>query len=122
MLPCPHIAEQESRDLALLDFLAAFGDAVAPVMAVDVFERLVARIAHAAMHLHGAVGGLGAIPEGLRQNNTTGKISLSLSGKSLLRLTPSCSRGRGVGHRYRTMGWDAVDAAASCARWDCRAG
>ena len=22
----------------------------------------------------------------------------------------------------RTLGWDAVDAAASCARWDCRAG
>src|ERR1700730_3871677 len=48
-----------------------------------------------------------------RQNNPTGKISLSLSGKSLLGLTPSCPRGRGVGHRHRTLGWDAVDAAAS---------
>src|SRR6267142_1089099 len=56
MLSRPHIAEQESRDLALLDFLAAFGDAVAAVMAVDVFERLVTRVTHAAMHLHGAIG------------------------------------------------------------------
>src|SRR5207245_2858714 len=62
MLPCPHIAEQESGDLAFLDFLAAFGDAVAAVMAVDVFERLVARITHAAMHLHGAVRRLAAQP------------------------------------------------------------
>src|ERR1700730_18305563 len=53
VLPRPHIAEQESRDFALLDFLAAFGDAVPAVVAVDVLERLVARIAHAAMHLHG---------------------------------------------------------------------
>src|SRR5713226_1906563 len=62
MLPRPHIAEQKSRDLALLDFLAAFGDAVAAVMAVDVLKRLVARVTHAAMHLHGAVGGLAAQP------------------------------------------------------------
>src|SRR5664279_5434662 len=62
MLPRPHIAEQESRHLPLLDFLAAFGDAVAAVVAIDVFERLVARIAHAAMHLHGAVGSLAAQP------------------------------------------------------------
>src|SRR3979490_3649959 len=62
MLPRSHIAEQESGDLALLDFLAAFGDAVAAVMPVDVFERLVTRIAHAAMYLHGAVGGLAAQP------------------------------------------------------------
>src|SRR6202795_3500278 len=62
VLPCPHIPEQESRDLPLLDFLAAFGDAVAAVVAVDVFERLVARIAHCAMDLHGAVGGFAAQP------------------------------------------------------------
>src|ERR1700681_1251823 len=60
MLPFPHIPKQKSRDLAFLDFLAAFGDAVAAVMPVDVFERLVARVAHAAMHLHGAVGGFAA--------------------------------------------------------------
>ena len=36
----PHIAEQKSRDLPLLDFLAAFGDPVAAVVAVDV-QRLV---------------------------------------------------------------------------------
>ena len=58
----------------------------------------------------------------LRQNNPSGKFSLSPSRKSLLGLTPSCPRGRGVGHRHRTLGWDAVDAAVSCARWDCRAG
>jgi hypothetical protein len=48
----------------------------------------------------------------LRQNNPTGKFSLSPSGKSLLGLPPSCPGGRGVGHRHRTLGWDAVDAAA----------
>src|ERR1700704_877844 len=58
----------------------------------------------------------------LRQINPTGKISLSPSGKSPLRLPPSCPRGRGVGHRYRTLGWDAVDAAASGAQVNCRAG
>src|ERR1700722_10971407 len=62
MPPFPHIAEQKSRHFALLDFLAAFGDAVAAVVAVDVLERLVARIAHAAMDLHGAVGGLATEP------------------------------------------------------------
>ena len=55
MLARAHIAEQKPRDLPLLDFLAAFGDAVAAVMAVDVFERLVARVAHATVDLHGAV-------------------------------------------------------------------
>src|SRR5216684_6634969 len=62
VLSRPHIAEQEPRDLPLLDFLTAFGDAVATVVAVDVLERLVARIAHAAMDLHGAVGSLAAQP------------------------------------------------------------
>src|SRR5260370_41360394 len=33
MLSRPHIPEQKSRDLALLDFLAAFGDAVAAARA-----------------------------------------------------------------------------------------
>jgi hypothetical protein len=42
MLPRAHIAEQEPRHFALLDFLAAFGDAVAAVVAIDVLERLVA--------------------------------------------------------------------------------
>src|ERR1700760_2823409 len=59
-----HVTEQEARDLTLLDLLAAFGDAVAAVMAIDVLERLVARIAHAAMHLHGAIGSLAAKPVG----------------------------------------------------------
>src|SRR3954451_17076468 len=62
MLPRAHVPEQKSRHLALLDFLAAFGDAVAAVMAVDVLKRLVARVSHPAMHLHGAVGGVAAKP------------------------------------------------------------
>ena len=66
--------------------------------------------------------GLGADPDGLRQINPSGRISLSSSGKSPSGALPSCPRGRGVGHRHRTLGWDAMDAAASCARWDRRAG
>src|ERR1700730_25962 len=58
----------------------------------------------------------------VRQNNPTGKFPLSTSGKSLLGLPPSSPRGRGVGPRHRTLGWDVVDASASCARWDGRAG
>src|ERR1700722_5305750 len=42
----------------------------------------------------------------LRQNNPTGKFSLPPSGKSPLRLTPSCPRGRGVGHRHER--WDGM--------------
>jgi hypothetical protein len=57
----------------------------------------------------------------LRQSNPTGKISLSPSGKSLLGLTPSCPRERGVGHRHRTLGWDAVDAAVSGVKFVRRA-
>jgi hypothetical protein len=57
----------------------------------------------------------------LRQNNPTGKFSLSPSGKSLLGLPPSCPRGRGVGHRHRTLGWDAVDAAVSGVKFVRRA-
>src|SRR3954464_13011353 len=64
VLPDPHIAEQKSGHLALLDFLAALGDAVAAVVAIEVLERLVAQIAHGAMPLHGAVGGLAAQPVG----------------------------------------------------------
>jgi len=56
MLPFPHIAEQESRTFPLLDLLVPSGDAIAAVMPIDVFERLVARVAHPAMHLHGAIG------------------------------------------------------------------
>ena len=57
----------------------------------------------------------------LRQNNPSGKISLSPSGKSSLGLPPSCPRGRGVGHRHRTLGWDAVDAAVSGVKFVRRA-
>ena len=58
----------------------------------------------------------------LRQINRSGKISLFPKGKSALGIPPSCPQGRGVGHRYRTLGWDAVDAAASGAQVNCRAG
>src|SRR5438270_5987619 len=62
MLPRAHIAEQESRHFAFLDLLTALGDAVAAMMPVDMLERLMARIAHSTMHLHGAIGGLTAQP------------------------------------------------------------
>ncbi len=62
LAPRPHIAEEEAGDLAHLDFLGAFGDPAAPVMPVNMLERLVPGIADAAMHLHGAVGGLTAQP------------------------------------------------------------
>src|ERR1700682_3560511 len=79
-------------------------------------------VVHEGTHPAGASRPINPTAHRLRQSNPTGKFSLSPSGKSLLGLTPSCPRGRGVGHRHRTLGWDAVDAAASGARWGCRAG
>src|SRR5512135_116818 len=49
-------AEHVTGDVAHLDLVAAFGDAIAAVVAIDVLELLVARIAPAAMHLHRPVG------------------------------------------------------------------
>src|SRR3984893_12095489 len=63
-LPFPHIPEQKPGHLALLDFLAAFGDAVAAVVAVGVLEGLVARIADSALDLHAAVAGCTTKPVG----------------------------------------------------------
>src|ERR1700686_3234154 len=60
--PWPHEAEQEAGDLAHLDLLRTLGDAVAPVVAIDVLERLGSRVADAAVHLHGAIGRLAAQP------------------------------------------------------------
>src|SRR5262249_4345170 len=57
-----HVAEPERAHLAHLDLLRAFGDPVAAVVAVDVLERLVARVADAAVRLHGPVGGVAAEP------------------------------------------------------------
>src|SRR5476651_1440838 len=57
-LLCAPEAEQGAGDAADLDLLGAFGDAVTPVMAIDVLERRMARIADAAMDLDGAVGGI----------------------------------------------------------------
>jgi hypothetical protein len=48
----------------------------------------------------------GATEARLRQNNPTGRFSLSSSGKSLLRLPASCLGGRGVGHRHER--WDGM--------------
>src|ERR1700722_17247717 len=48
-------SEQVLRDAPHLDFLRALGDAVAPVMAENVLERLVPRVSDRAMHLHRAV-------------------------------------------------------------------
>ena len=55
-------AEQILRHAAHLNFLRALGDAIAAVVAIDVLERQSAAVAHAAMHLHRAVGGLAAQP------------------------------------------------------------
>src|SRR6185369_7741119 len=57
-------AEQGAGDAADLDLLAALGDAVAAVMAVDVLERRVARIADAAMDLDRPVRRLADQPVG----------------------------------------------------------
>src|SRR5688500_17130083 len=62
VLARPHVAEQVACHLAHLDLLRSLGDAVAAVVAVDVLERLVARITQAAVHLHGAVGRLADQP------------------------------------------------------------
>src|SRR3569833_486082 len=51
-------AEHVAGDVADLDLITALGDAVAAVVAVDVLELLVPRIAPAAMHLHRPVGGV----------------------------------------------------------------
>src|SRR5713226_1862196 len=75
----------------------------------------------AATHPAGASRPINPTAHRLRQSNPTGKFSLSPSGKSLLGLPPSCPRGRGVGHRHRTLGWDAVDAAVSGVKFVRRA-
>src|SRR5690349_22705766 len=58
--PLLHKAKHVSGDAPHLDFLAALGNAVAPVVTIDMFKRLVARVAQAAMHLHGPVRRLAA--------------------------------------------------------------
>src|SRR6266436_1600131 len=47
-------------------------------------------------------------------------ISLHPSGKSSLQIRAIPPHQRGVSRSSRTRGADAVDAAASCARWDRR--
>src|SRR4051812_6652193 len=54
--------EKLVADLPELNLLAALRDPVAPVMAVDVLERHVTRVAHAAARLHGLVGRLAREP------------------------------------------------------------
>jgi hypothetical protein len=64
-----------------------------------------------------------------RANHTIGrsspfrkKIPLFTLPKSVLETSPSRSATRGVSGSSSTLGWDAVDAAAFCARRDRRAG
>jgi len=45
-------SEKLLSNLAHLDFFGAFGDAIAAVMPIDVFERHVSRVADAAAGLH----------------------------------------------------------------------
>src|SRR6266550_4397589 len=54
-------AEQVAGHPPHLDLLGALGDAVAPVVPVDVLERPVPRVAQAAVYLHGAVRGVAAL-------------------------------------------------------------
>jgi hypothetical protein len=49
-------------------------------------------------------------------------ISLHPSGKSSLHIRAIPSHKRGVSRSSGNAGWDAVDAAASCVRRDCRTG
>src|SRR5271166_10834 len=51
-------AEQDLGDPPHLDFLGAFGDSVAAMVAKDVLEGLMARVADRAVHLHRTVGGI----------------------------------------------------------------
>src|SRR5215472_16953853 len=55
-------AEEMAGDAADLDFLGAFGDAIAAMMAIDVLEGLMARIAKAAMDLDREVRRLAGKP------------------------------------------------------------
>src|SRR5947209_16601488 len=56
----PHEAEEMTGDFSHLDFFRSFGDAIAAMMAIDVLKRFVARIADAAMDLHGPICGFAA--------------------------------------------------------------
>src|SRR6185369_304846 len=58
LAPLLHDAEQVAGDLADLDLLGALGDAIAPVVAIDVLERIVPRVTDAAVDLDRAVGGV----------------------------------------------------------------
>jgi len=58
-----HKAKQVACHFSHLDLFAAFGDPIAPVVAIDVLEWFVARISDAAMHLHGLVSGIAAKPD-----------------------------------------------------------
>jgi hypothetical protein len=60
-------------------------------------------------------------PDGLRQINPTGKIPLNPSGKSPLEIRPSRPN-EGRFANVTNARWDAMDATASGAQWDRRAG
>src|SRR6185503_17822079 len=51
LAPLAHESEQVTRHIADLDLLGALRDPVAPVMAIDVLERIVPRVADPAVHL-----------------------------------------------------------------------
>src|ERR1700683_3690389 len=48
-------AEHDLRNAAHLDLFGSLGDAVAPMMAKNMFERLVPRVAAGSVHLHRAI-------------------------------------------------------------------
>src|SRR5215470_10191199 len=59
-----HVPEHVPGDPPHLDLFGPFGDPVPPVVAVNVLERFMPRVAQPAVHLHRAVGSLAAQPVG----------------------------------------------------------
>jgi hypothetical protein len=62
VLARPCVPEQIRTDLAHLDLLRSLGDPITTVVAIDVLERLVTRVPHAAVRLHRLVGGVATQP------------------------------------------------------------
>src|SRR5512135_37599 len=81
-------AEHVAGDVANLDLLRTFRDAVAAVVTIDVLELLVARISPAAMHLHRPVGGVAdeAVAAIVAHRDLVGEIELNLRSRHAIHL------------------------------------
>src|SRR5438309_1145393 len=90
--PLAHEAEHVAGDPANLDLVRPFGDPVAAVVAVDVLEGLVPRIAQASVHLHGLVGRVATETVGLvnvQRYSTTSKPGASRGTRKAVMPLPS---------------------------------